>query len=69
MIKKRKRRKLKSWVKVAILLLFFTILLSVIFIRSLEEFEEQARQCDLKYGYTCSYYQVRQFIIRGYYEK
>lgn len=34
-------------------------------IDSLKEFEQKAEACDRAKGYTCSYYEVRNFIIKN----
>ena len=61
-----KKRKLKTWVKVTLtILLTITIglILGLIIKKGVDDFEELARQCDQDRGYTCSYYDIRQYSL------
>lgn len=61
-----KKRKLKTWVKVTLtILLIITIglILGLIITKGINNFEELARQCDQDRGYTCSYYEVKQYSL------
>lgn len=68
-IKSRKKRyRLKPWVKKTlywILAIEIVILLALMFIHAMNDFEENAKKCDEARGYTCSYYDVRQYLIHG----
>lgn len=62
----RKKRKLKTWVRVTLTILLTIIIgliLGLIFKKGVADFEELARQCDQDRGYTCSYYDVRQYSL------
>lgn len=64
----KKRMKLKKWAKVTIAIIVFIIagyLLAHFILDSMNDFEEAAKKCDKDRGYTCSYYEVRQYIIYG----
>ena len=61
-----KKCKLKTWVKVTLtILLTITIglILGLILKKGVDDFEELARQCDQDRGYTCSYYDIRQYSL------
>ena len=61
-----KKCKLKTWVQVTLtILLTITIglILGLILKKGVDDFEELARQCDQDRGYTCSYYEVRQYSL------
>ena len=61
-----KKCKLKTWVKVTLtILLTITIglILGLIIKKGVDDFEELARQCDQDRGYTCSYYDIRQYSL------
>ena len=61
-----KKCKLKTWVKVTLtILLTITIglILGLILKKGVDDFEELARQCDQDSGYTCSYYDIRQYSL------
>lgn len=61
-----KKRKLKTWVRVTLkilLTIFIGLILGLIFKKGVDDFEELARQCDQDRGYTCSYYDVRQYSL------
>jgi len=57
----RKKRKIKTWVRVTLTILLTIIIgliLGLIIKKGVDDFEEIARQCDKDRGYTCSYYDV-----------
>lgn len=63
-----KRRRLRRWVKVtlkalggiAVLALFI-----VLFKVTNDRYNDMYEACDNARGYTCSYYEARQYAIRG----
>lgn len=62
----RKKRKLKTWVKVTLTILLTIIIgliLGLIIKKGVDDFEELARQCDQDRGYTCSYYDIRRYSL------
>lgn len=64
----KKRIKLRKWARVTIAIILFIIasyLLAHFILDSMNEFEDVAKKCDEAKGYTCSYYDVRQYIIHG----
>lgn len=63
---KRTKRRLKKWVKVTLYILLTIIIgliLGIVLKKGLNDFDELARQCDQDRGYTCSYYEVRQYSL------
>lgn len=65
---KKKRRRLKKWVKellYSLLAIGCLIILGIVFAKSMNDFEEKAKRCDEARGYTCTYYDVRQYLIKG----
>lgn len=63
---KRTKRRLKKWVKVVLYILLtisIGLILGFVLKKGLNDFEELARQCDQDRGYTCSYYDVRQYSL------
>lgn len=64
----KKRIKLKKWARVTIAIILFIIagyLLAHFILGSMHEFDDISKKCDKDKGYTCSYYEVRQYIIYG----
>ena len=62
----RKKRKLKTWVRVTLTILLTIIIgliLGLIIKKGVDDFEELARQCDQDRGHTCSYYDIRQYSL------
>lgn len=66
-----KKLRLRKWVKDLLkdLLEFIVIILiglglGLVILKGLENFNKYAKICDNEKGYTCSYYQVRQTIIK-----
>lgn len=63
---KRTKRRLKKWVKVTLYILLtisIGIILGLALKKGINDFDELARQCDQDRGYTCSYYEVRQYSL------
>ena len=63
---KKTKLKLRKWVKVtlAILLTIIAALILIILImEGAKDFENLAKQCDKDRGYTCSYYDIRQYSL------
>lgn len=61
-----KKLKLKPWVKKTLLIILtitIGLILGLIIKKGVENFEELARQCDQDRGYTCSYYDIRQYSL------
>lgn len=59
-----KKIKLRMWVKVVLIILIFVLI--VLSIKNIvKDYNEKAKNCDAARGYTCSYYDIRQFAIRG----
>lgn len=56
-----KRYKLKTWVKVVLGLIIIAGFVTL-FVISKNQFEVKATECDNLKGYTCSYYEVQQFM-------
>ena len=59
-----KRRRLRRWVKVTLVGLM-VVLVGAMFSITMERYNNMYEQCDNAKGYTCSYYEARQFLIRG----
>lgn len=72
-IKKKQRRnnyekkyRLKKWVKVTLNILCAIsvfIILALLVKKGVNDFEDLAKQCDKEYGYTCTYYDIRQYSL------
>ena len=58
---KRKYR-LKKWVKVTLAISVF-IILALLVKKGVNDFEDLAKQCYKEYGYTCTYYDIRQYSL------
>ncbi len=61
-----KKRKLKTWVKITLIIILtitFGLILGLIITKGINNFKELARQCDQDRGYTCSYYEIRQYSL------
>ncbi len=64
----KRKYKLKKWVKyslIVIALIVSTIIVASVCIASFKDLDELAKECDAKMGYTCSYYDIRKYSIRG----
>ncbi len=62
-----KKRKLRKWFKYtlgALVTISITIVLTMIFKQEMKSFNDIAHQCDLEKGYTCSYYEIRQYGLK-----
>lgn len=63
---KTKKRRLKRWVRVTLIILFIIIssfILASLIDKNLTDYDKMAAGCDEEYGHTCSYYEVRQFSL------
>ena len=63
---KKSKRKLRKWVKVTLNILLtisICLILGLIIKKGVDNFEELAKQCDQDRGYTCSYYDIRQYSL------
>ena len=56
----KKKYRLKKWVKVTISVF---IILALLVKKGVNDFEDLAKQCDKEYGYTCTYYDIRQYSL------
>lgn len=56
-----KKRKLKKWVRYTLYVLFALFLILLVCIR----FNSLSKECDSKYGTTCTIYDIRQYAIGG----
>lgn len=62
----KKRYRLKKWVKVTLTIIEVIVLgliLGISLTKGANDFEELARQCDQDRGYTCTYYDIRQYSL------
>lgn len=55
-----KRRKLRTWVKVVLFILFVGAMY-LLLLKGCERYNNIAVECDNYYGYTCSHYMVDQY--------
>lgn len=55
--------RLRKWVKITIIILI-GLGISLAILKGIENFNKYAKICDNEKGYTCSYYEVRQTIIK-----
>ena len=63
----KKKLKLRKWVKVLLKYIIIVLIglgIGIILLKGLENFNKYAKICDNEKGYTCSYYEVRQTIIK-----
>lgn len=56
-----KKYRLKKWVKVVLGLLVMVAMVSL-YVASTNQFKVKATECDNLKGYTCSYYEVEQYM-------
>lgn len=56
-----KKKKLKIWVKIVLLLIAFVIIYFLISKR-IETLKQLTSECDKEKGYTCSYYDINKKI-------
>lgn len=62
---KKKRRRLRPWVKVTMLTVVCGLVLGFVLVKGLEGLNNMYEECDNAKGYTCSYYEARLYSIRG----
>lgn len=62
---KKKRRRLRPWVKVTMLTVIVGLVLGFVLVKGLEGLDNMYEECDNAKGYTCSYYEARLHSIRG----
>lgn len=63
---KRTKRRLKKWVRYTLYVLSIIVIgivLALILKSGIDRFERIAQECDKDRGYTCSYYDVRQYSL------
>lgn len=63
---KKSKRKPKKWVRVTLTILLtilIGLILGLILKKGIDDFDELARQCDQSKGYTCTYYDIRQYSL------
>ena len=58
---KKKKLRLKQWVKDALMLIAISVVLVTLFIVDIYVYEKEAKKCDEYYGRTRSIYEVDQF--------
>lgn len=61
----KKRRRLRSWVKVTLAVIIGGVVLGLVLSEGLSRLDEMYEKCDNAKGYTCSYYEARLYSIRG----
>lgn len=64
----KRKYKLKKWLKYSLIvlaLIISAIIVASACIASFKDLDELAKECDAKMGYTCSYYDIREYSIRG----
>ena len=62
---KRKRRRLRPWVKVTMLTTICGLVLGFVLVKGLNGLNDMYEECDNAKGYTCSYYEARLYSIKG----
>lgn len=63
---KRTKRRLKKWVRVTLhilLTIIIVLILGLAIKKGINDLGDLARQCDQDRGYTCSYYEIRQYSL------
>lgn len=63
-----KRRRLKKWVRVTLTsmaVILFGGLFYLVIAQGSKNINDMYEQCDNAKGYTCSYYEARQYMLRG----
>ena len=58
---KKKKLRLKQWVKDALIIMAISVVLATLFITGIYGYKREAKKCDEYYGRTCSSYEVDQF--------
>lgn len=61
-MKKVHKSKLKTWVKVVLVVAFLSVL-GMCINCGIKNFNDAAKKCDKEKGYICSYYEIRQNMI------
>lgn len=65
----KRRFKLKKWVKVGLINIFFVSVLSILFLLIFliisKRYDDLYAQCEEAKGHVCSYYEMRQYAIKG----
>lgn len=63
---KRTKRRLKKWVRYTLytlLIIALGFIFALILKSGVDNFDRIAQECDKDRGYTCSYYEVRQYSL------
>lgn len=63
-----KKLRFKKWVKVTIIIATIAIvgfILAHFIMVKLSNYEEYEKKCSVEKGYSCSYYEIRDYMIRG----
>lgn len=63
-----KKLRLKKWVKVTIIIVTSAIvgfMLAHFIMAKLSSYDEYTKKCSAEKSYSCSYYEVRNYMIRG----
>ena len=58
---KKKKLRLKQWVKDTLMIMSISVVLATVFIAGIYGYEKEAKKCDEYYGHICSIYEVDQF--------
>lgn len=64
----RKRRRLRPWVKIVLRILLLAVLLILFYLYiscAVKSYDNFYEQCDDHMGRACTYYEARQYMIRG----
>lgn len=61
----KKKRRLRSWVKVTLAVIIGGVIMGLVLAEGLKGLDEMYEKCDNAKGYTCSYYEARLYSIRG----
>ena len=62
---KKRRRRLRPWVKGTMLTVIVGLVLGFVLVKGLEGLNNMYEECDNAKGYTCSYYEARLYSIKG----
>lgn len=61
----KKKLKLKNGLKkTPFILMIITIILIIMIVKGVNNFKMLANDCDNNKGYTCTYYEIRQYSLR-----
>lgn len=58
---RKKKYRLKQWVKDALMILAIGLIFGVLFVVAIKSYGKSARECDEYYGRTCSIYEIDQY--------